>query len=84
MKGSAPATTHAAGSGFAGRMKSAEIETSLRRLDRFAFLLDEAFRIPGTRWRVGLDGLCPQCRKSLPGIWGKSSGHGDGRVRPML
>jgi hypothetical protein len=30
---------------------------SLRRLDRFAFLLDEAFRVPGTRWRIGLDGL---------------------------
>lgn len=32
-------------------------EASLRRLDRFAFLLDEAVGIPGTRWRVGLDGL---------------------------
>ena len=34
--------------------------------------------------RVGLDGLCPDCRKPLPGIWGKASGHGDGRVRPLL
>jgi pyruvate formate lyase activating enzyme len=34
--------------------------------------------------RVGADGLCPDCRKPLPGIWGKSSGHGDGRVRPLL
>jgi hypothetical protein len=33
------------------------VETVLRRLDRFAFLLDEAFRVPGTRWRVGLDGI---------------------------
>jgi pyruvate formate lyase activating enzyme len=34
--------------------------------------------------RVGPDGLCPDCHKSLPGIWGKASGHGDGRVRPLL
>ncbi len=33
--------------------------------------------------RVGPDGLCPDCRKPLPGIWGKSSGHGDGRVRGL-
>jgi hypothetical protein len=30
---------------------------TLHRLDRFAFLLDEAFGIPGTRWRVGMDGV---------------------------
>src|SRR5687768_11980717 len=34
--------------------------------------------------RVGADGLCPDCHKPLPGIWGKASGHGDGRVRPLL
>jgi pyruvate formate lyase activating enzyme len=34
--------------------------------------------------RVGPDGLCPDCRKPLPGVWGKSSGYGDGRVRPIL
>jgi pyruvate formate lyase activating enzyme len=34
--------------------------------------------------RVGEDGLCPDCRKPLPGIWGKASGHGDGRVRGLL
>ncbi len=32
-------------------------EAALRRLDRFAFLLDEAFRIPGTSWRIGMDGI---------------------------
>jgi hypothetical protein len=32
-------------------------EAALRRLDQFAFVLDEAFRIPGTRWRIGLDGI---------------------------
>src|SRR3954463_3084338 len=34
--------------------------------------------------RVGADGLCPHCRKPLPGVWGKASGHGDGRVRSLL
>jgi pyruvate formate lyase activating enzyme len=34
--------------------------------------------------RVGDDGLCPHCTKPLPGIWGKSSGHGDGRVRGLI
>lgn len=34
--------------------------------------------------RVGDDGLCPHCAKPLPGIWGKASGHGDGRVRGLL
>ncbi len=28
-----------------------------RRLDRLAWLLDDLFRIPGLRWRVGLDAL---------------------------
>ena len=36
------------------------------------------------RSRVGMDGLCPDCRGPIPGIWGQSSGHGDGRVRPLL
>lgn len=35
----------------------ADLMATLRRLDRFAHLLDEAFRVPGTRWRVVLDGL---------------------------
>jgi pyruvate formate lyase activating enzyme len=34
--------------------------------------------------RVKEDGLCPDCHKPLPGIWGKAGGHGDGRVRPLL
>jgi hypothetical protein len=33
-----------------------EAETE-RRLDRLAWLLDDLFRIPGLRWRVGLDAL---------------------------
>jgi pyruvate formate lyase activating enzyme len=36
------------------------------------------------RNRIGADGLCPDCRKPIPGIWGRSSGYGDGRVRPLL
>ncbi len=34
--------------------------------------------------RVKLDGTCPDCAKPIPGIWGKASGHGDGRVRPLI
>jgi len=34
--------------------------------------------------RVGPDGLCPDCKKPLPGIWGRASGHGDGRVRGLM
>src|SRR5690348_2134818 len=34
--------------------------------------------------RVKGDGGCPDCGKTLPGVWGKASGHGDGRVRPLL
>jgi pyruvate formate lyase activating enzyme len=37
-----------------------------------------------TKNRLGNDGLCPDCCKQLPGIWGNSSGHGEGRVRPLL
>jgi pyruvate formate lyase activating enzyme len=40
------------------------------------------FLVLGTR--VKEDGLCPDCHKPLPGIWGKSGGHGDGRVRSLL
>lgn len=29
----------------------------LKRLDRLASLLDNSIRVPGTRWRVGIDGL---------------------------
>jgi pyruvate formate lyase activating enzyme len=43
---------------------------------RYGFLVTEN--------RTRPDGLCPDCNKPIPGIWGKSSGHGDGRVRPML
>jgi pyruvate formate lyase activating enzyme len=34
--------------------------------------------------RVAADGMCPDCHRTLPGIWGKASGHGDGRVRGLL
>ena len=32
-------------------------EAALRRLDNFAFLMDEAFRIPLTRWQIGWDAI---------------------------
>lgn len=34
--------------------------------------------------RVTNSGHCPDCNTPLPGIWGKSSGHGDGQIRPLL
>lgn len=34
--------------------------------------------------RVTDDGHCPDCGGTVPGIFGKSSGHGDGRVRPLI
>jgi len=34
--------------------------------------------------RVDPDGVCPDCKKPLPGIWGRASGHGDGRVRGLM
>jgi pyruvate formate lyase activating enzyme len=43
---------------------------------RYGFLVTEN--------RTRADGLCPDCGKVLPGIWGKASGHGDGRVRGLL
>lgn len=33
------------------------MEDDLRKLDRLAWWLDAAFQVPGTRWRIGLDGL---------------------------
>jgi pyruvate formate lyase activating enzyme len=34
--------------------------------------------------RVAADGKCPKCANVLPGIWGRASGHGDGKVRALL
>lgn len=45
-------------------------------IERYGFLVK--------RNRIGADGLCPDCHNSIPGIWGQSSGHGDGRVRPIF
>jgi pyruvate formate lyase activating enzyme len=45
-------------------------------IKRWGFLVSEN--------RVGGDGECPECRQLLPGIWGKASGHGDGRVRALM
>lgn len=40
-----------------GDVPADAVEATLHRLDRFAFILDEAVGIPGTRWRIGLDGM---------------------------
>jgi pyruvate formate lyase activating enzyme len=45
-------------------------------IKRWGFLVQEN--------RIGADGLCPQCRTKIPGIFGKASGHGDGRIRPLV
>jgi pyruvate formate lyase activating enzyme len=36
-----------------------------------------------TENRMKETGQCPDCGGKIPGIWGKSGGHGDGRVRPI-
>lgn len=33
------------------------MDEELRKLDRLAWWMDAAFKVPGTKWRVGLDGL---------------------------
>jgi pyruvate formate lyase activating enzyme len=33
--------------------------------------------------RVERDGACPDCGTTIPGTWGTSGGHGDGRIRPL-
>jgi len=43
---------------------------------RYGFLVTEN--------RVRPDGHCPDCGGAIPGIWGNASGHGDGRIRPLL
>ncbi len=45
-------------------------------IERYGFLVRKN--------RVKPDGTCPDCGKPIPGIWGNSSGHGDGRIRPLL
>src|SRR5436309_264945 len=34
--------------------------------------------------RLSLEGKCPDCGGQIPGVWGKSSGHRDGRVRVIV
>jgi pyruvate formate lyase activating enzyme len=46
--------------------------------------LIERFGFHVRKNRMQSDGLCPDCHKPVPGIWGKASGHGDGRVRGLL
>ena len=42
---------------------------------RWGFLVQEN--------RVRPDGSCPECNGAIPGIWGRSSGRGDGCVRVL-
>lgn len=45
-----------AGNGFASS-STAETAQRLRRVQRLAWLLDAAFRVPGTRFRLGVDAI---------------------------
>ncbi len=45
-------------------MHRTEIEQSKEKLNRLAWLLDSTFRVPGTQFRFGLDGLIGM----IPGI----------------
>jgi Domain of unknown function (DUF4112) len=39
------------------RADDAEARAALRRVERLAYWLDDRYRLPGTRFRVGLDGI---------------------------
>lgn len=49
---------------------AATAATSVRRLQRLADLLDSRFRVPGTGWRVGLDGIVGL----IPGVGDTATG----------
>lgn len=40
-----------------GDLGDVQAQRALRKAQRLAHLLDNAFRIPGTRWRIGWDSL---------------------------
>jgi len=42
---------------MATRADDAQIRAALRRVERLAYWLDDRYRLPGTRFRVGLDGI---------------------------
>ena len=42
---------------YLARDKAKGSNQELERLVKLAYWLDDRFRIPGTRWRIGLDGL---------------------------
>ena len=46
-----------AGSGRPYRTANPEVSRRVERLRRLAHLLDDRFAIPGTRYRIGIDGL---------------------------
>lgn len=55
----------------AAQADEARVEATLRRLDRFAFLLDDAWRIPIIGRRIGLDsivGLVPGIGDAVTGL----------------
>lgn len=41
----------------AGRARDDAVEQELRRLERLGAVMDSLFRVPGTSFRIGLDGI---------------------------
>lgn len=73
-----------------GVSASARAMEKVRRLRRLARLLDTAFRVPGTEWRIGLDpllGLIPVVGDVVPlffSLWIVLESHRLGVSQPTL
>ena len=39
------------------RPDDAQVRAALRRVEQLAYWLDDRYRLPGTRFRIGVDGL---------------------------
>src|SRR5688500_3276399 len=53
--------------------KPVQLERTRQQLDQLAWLLDNAFRVPGTKWRFGLEavlGLVPGAGDVISGLLG--------------
>jgi hypothetical protein len=53
--------------------KSIELKKTHEQLDQLAWLLDNAFRVPGTKWRFGLEallGMVPGAGDIISGLLG--------------
>lgn len=58
---------------MASEQKTVELAKTREQLDQLAWLLDNAFRVPGTKWRFGLEavlGLVPGAGDVISGFLG--------------